>query len=151
VLHNPHRRESVLPEATLPDAAFSCYPSDGGQPFRRRQATREERLYHTPSGREVVIADGKRPYGVQVVGQHDPGIDDERARTSNAPNRIAQHVDAFVEESIATALQEIDGEEIAAAGIRGADSRASLLRVSLCYDTRCYHSAEYAFSYSALL
>jgi hypothetical protein len=97
----------MLPEPALPDAAFSALPSHDGQPFYRRQTAHEEELDQTPPHRKIVIARRQRPDGVQVLRQHDPGIDGERPGSPNTSNRVAQKVDALCQQSIAPPFQQI--------------------------------------------
>jgi len=114
----------VLPESSLPNAAFTFEPTAFTNRFATLDASREAGLDQHPAAREIGIPGRQGPDRVQVIGQHYPGHDLERVPAFDDSDRGSQIVDAVYQQP-AGAVGEIDGEEISAAGSLGARPSSS--------------------------
>ena len=63
---------AMLPESLLPNWNACIDQSRGNDAFRIRG------FDEAPTLREICIAFGQRPHGMNVIGQHDPSVDGER-------------------------------------------------------------------------
>lgn len=109
----------ALPGAALPDPALAS----GGVARAQRpggKPAREARLDEAPAGGGVGVALGQRPDGVEMVGQHHPGVDPERPLGPRRPHRLAQRPDLRHEEPAAP-LGEGQREEDRGPGHAGAE------------------------------
>ena len=73
-------------------------------------------------GREIHVVVGQCPYGMQMVGQNDHGVDAKRKSCAGLTNRDAQSIDLF-DQQRASAVKEIDSEEPTSAR----DERATIV------------------------
>lgn len=94
----------VLPESVLPDASRA----------RDSNAAAEAAFDETPTGRIVGIAFRQCPECVQVIGQHDHGVDGEWPHGAHRCNALAKYSD-MVDERACAAISQRDSEEIRAA------------------------------------
>lgn len=108
--------DQMFPIPPLPDAPFApCHRHrrtllDGWYPLRER------RLDQAPAHSGIGIAGRQFEDAVEVFGQHDPRMNGERRSATDKAQRIAQHVDVPDQQIVTVTLQQIDGEEIGAAG-----------------------------------
>src|SRR5215218_4838445 len=69
--------DEMLPEPPLPDAALVAGDANGVEPLILRQCSCEPALDQAPARGEIVIAGWQRPDRMQMIGQHDEGVDRE--------------------------------------------------------------------------
>src|SRR4051812_9772974 len=100
----------MFPESPLPYPAFLACEPNGAEPFPFRQRSRKTAFDQPPAGEEIGIISRQGPDCMQMIGQHDP----EREFLPRPGDRVAQDRDMVNKESF-SALQQIDGEEPAAA------------------------------------
>src|SRR5437867_2483499 len=66
--------DQVLPKSALPDAALVARDANGAELFLLRKRSRETGLDQPPTRREIMIVRRQLPDRMQMVGQHDEGI-----------------------------------------------------------------------------
>ena len=67
--------DGVFPEASLPDTSLATDLATGAAGSTVGDGLGDGHLHCLPAVGEVCVALGKRPEGVHVVGEHDPGVD----------------------------------------------------------------------------
>jgi len=67
--------DAVLPEAALPDAALPAFLTAGREGLFRHQGAGEVRLDQAPAQPVAGITRRQGTERMQVVGQHDDGVD----------------------------------------------------------------------------
>lgn len=105
----------MLPIASLPDTSLPAGDAPFASPFIPGQTTRETCLDLRPAIGIVGITGRQTPHAMQVIGQHHDRQHIERPSRLFRPERGTQIVHPLHQQP-ATALQQIDGEEIGAAG-----------------------------------
>ena len=91
--------QCVLPVTSLPNTAFVLAGAACRNLLLRRKSTRECRLYQPPASREISIAIGQGPHGMQMIRQHHDGIDGEWMSCPRVSESRAQVADVFGEQS----------------------------------------------------
>jgi len=106
----------VLPVSALPDRLFPFFGAGSGCGCRLSlsKGAGEAGFDQHPAGREVVIALGQGPKGVQVVGQDDDGVDGERVALAHYAEGAAQGVDGLLVAEDWPPLEGHYGEKVAA-------------------------------------
>lgn len=94
----------MFPEAALPDGALALVYSGKRALLGVGYVRREERFDGVPAGRIVGVARRQGPDAVQVVGEHDEGVDVERCACVGGADGLAEGVD-FVGEQVTAAIQ----------------------------------------------
>jgi hypothetical protein len=124
--------DQMLPEPTLPDAAFAAGRADGTEPFLFWQRPGKTALDEAPASREIAVAGRQRPDRMQVIWQDDERIDGEGMILPGRSDGLAQGGD-MVDEQGPPSLQQIDCEEEEAPA---RNERAMIVRHVRYYSTR---------------
>src|SRR5260370_18483665 len=106
--------DQMLPEASLPDAAFAARLANGAEPFLLRQCFGEATFDQPPAGREIAVAGRQGPDRMQMIGQDDECVDVEGMAMTCRGDRITQGRN-MVDEQGLLPLQQVDREEEASA------------------------------------
>lgn len=83
----------MFPKAPLPDAALPMPQARIEAPLAIGQAAGEDRLDDSPAGREIVIARRQGPNAVEMIREHNPGVDRERSAPACQTNGLPQLTD----------------------------------------------------------
>lgn len=119
--------DGVLPEAALPDIAFSIGLVHAQQSLCLQQAAGEKGIDQPPAGRQILLARELRRDGVEVIEEDHPGF--AREWLAAAADRIAQEIDAGDQQRVAASVTHVDGEEQQArVGSRAASSAQPIHR-----------------------
>src|SRR5579863_4736561 len=70
--------DQVLPETPLPDSPFVACGPNSVKPFLFRQYLRKATFHDPPTRREVRVARRQGPDCVEMIWQHDEGVDGAR-------------------------------------------------------------------------
>lgn len=84
------RRGSGAPDPALPDAAFVARDANGAEPLLFRQRLREPAFDQPPARREIRIGRRQCPDRMQMIRQHDEGINRERMILARGSDSLAQ-------------------------------------------------------------
>src|SRR5215471_10875153 len=76
----------MLPIPPLPNAAFALGGAASGNPFTAGEPARERRFDQPPTHRKIRIALGQRPYRMEMVRQHDNGVNFKRVTPADLAN-----------------------------------------------------------------
>lgn len=104
----------MFPESSLPDTALTPFLSAYRQPFTGRHGTREACLDGLPTGGEVRIARRQRPETMQMIRQHDDGVDRKWFVAAHGGESRAQFA-AMLGQQTAAAFQQRNREKERAA------------------------------------
>lgn len=96
---------AMLPESLLPNWNACIDQSRGNDAFRIRG------FDEAPTLREICIAFGQRPHGMNVIGQHDPSVDGERQLLPHVPNHVTQKIYRRAVDEHALSLVRHHGEK----------------------------------------
>src|ERR1700694_2364995 len=107
--------DKVFPKSPLPDTALAACLAHIAQALSLRQRLRESRLDQLPSQGKISVSRRQRPYRVDMIRQHDNGIDNESVAATRPLHRIAQTIDAIDKQGVST-LKEIDRKDPAPPG-----------------------------------
>jgi hypothetical protein len=109
-LEVPFIANDMFPEPPLPDSALALLLSARRQPFACGNSAREARLDSLPAAGEVRIAQRQRPEAVQMIGQHDDGVDRKGSVPANNGEGGAKFTDVLGQQP-AAAFEQRDREE----------------------------------------
>jgi hypothetical protein len=107
--------QRMLPKSALPNSPLAFAVPALRDLLMSWHAASEHRLDQAPARREIRVAFGQCPYRVQMIGQHDRCFGCERVPSSRIVECATQQFN-IVREQLRPAVNQIDGEEIAAAG-----------------------------------
>jgi len=138
-LEFPLVTDHVLPEAMLPDTALSLANTAGvGGSFGTaggHEGMGKAGFDHSPTGREIGVAAGEGPDGMDMLGKHNGGVDGERVTGTRIGERPAKDGDGVRGTKDRPAVESYDREIERAARFEC----PTILRHS-GYDSRCtYH------------
>lgn len=100
----------VFPIAPLPDAPFAFRFATWRAGFGRLNATGENRLEQSPPCCKVCVPWRQGPDGMQVVRQHDYGLDSEDVARPNITKGTSKQIDSLLKQARA-AVGNIDRKE----------------------------------------
>ncbi len=109
--------QRVFPVSPLPAAAFTfSFPAYRAS-LAHRDTAGKYRLEQAPARCRVRIAQRQGPNRVQMIRQHDNGVEHKRMFRPHVAKRFAQEIDLF-HKQMRAAVGEIDGEKEAPAGYK---------------------------------
>src|SRR5436309_14651733 len=106
--------DQMLPESPLPYPAFVASDPNGTEPFQLRQRSRKAALDEPPAAGEIGITRRQGPDSMQMIWEHDHGVNPERKFLPRPGDHVAQGTDMFDQQSFSP-VQQIDRNEPAAA------------------------------------
>jgi hypothetical protein len=105
--------DQVLQKSALPNSAFAARLPHATQGFALWYRSCEVRLDQPPSQGKVCIAGRQAPHCVEMVRQHDEGVNAEGIALQSPLRSVAKGVDPLRQDRAAS-VEQIDGEEPAA-------------------------------------
>ena len=111
--------DEMFPEAPLPDGSLAARNTNTAPQLCFGNCLREIDLDEPPTEREIGVVGWKRPYCMDVIGQHHNGVDHEGVAALRQPRRVSQGVDV-IREQPASPVQQVDSKEPTPAGNKGA-------------------------------
>jgi hypothetical protein len=107
---------NMLPITPLPQATLGAAGTARADALTGRDLAGKTRLDQAPASREIVIIRRQTPQTVQMIRQHDNGLDGNRMIGERLPKRGPQGRDITDQQIVTLPLGQRQGEEIGAAG-----------------------------------
>jgi hypothetical protein len=106
--------DQMLPKSALPDATFAACKADRTELFLLWKRFGEASFDQAPAKRKIRIARRQCPYRMEMIRQHDNGVDLKRVLLTHRRDCAPQSFDVISQQRL-TSVQEINGEKPASA------------------------------------